>query len=411
MWYLALVARLFYDPIVAAAALRRARPVWQALGAAAGATALYQAVLLGAHRDAAGIVRVGGYDFGGAAIVAGHLAALVPLTIAPVVLIALAYVPACLLVLAVAGPDERPGAVLRASYEPTAAAALSFWAATVALWLVPAALFADPVNPRSAVTWLALPLAFFAGWMTVGFVGVAGSGYRRAAFASLLGAVTLAFVPIAWFFPAVILGPFVLAALLAALGRALRSWSAAREGRERLQRDLRAVAINPYDADAHTDLGLVYQERGDVDRAAYHFERAVAADPTEVRALYELGRIARSEGRLSEAIDRFDAVVQLDVGFANGEVWREVGATYRAAGQHVDAREALERFLERRPSDAEGLYMLGATLAALGLGEEARERMRATIEAVRTAPPFKYRRERRWLAEAEKFLNGEGRLS
>jgi hypothetical protein len=89
-------------------------------------------------------------------------------------------------------------------------------------------------------------------------------------------------------------------------------------------------------------------------------------------------------------------------------VWRDVGATYHAAGMYEDAREALERFLSRRPANAEGLYMLGLTLAAVGREQEAREQMRAVVEAVRTAPTYKHRLELVWMHKAEAYLNEEG---
>ena len=44
--------------------------------------------------------------------------------------------------------------------------------------------------------------------------------------------------------------------------------------------------------------------------------------------------------------------------------------------------------------------------AAAGLGDlrAAREWMKACVEAVRTAPAYKYRADKRWLNEAQQFL-------
>jgi hypothetical protein len=39
------------------------------------------------------------------------------------------------------------------------------------------------------------------------------------------------------------------------------------------------------------------------------------------------------------------------------EIWREIGATYLAANMLNEAREALEKFVERRAFDPEGLYI------------------------------------------------------
>ena len=90
------------------------------------------------------------------------------------------------------------------------------------------------------------------------------------------------------------------------------------------------------------------------------------------------------------------------------EIWREVGATYNAAGQYDDARTALERFLEHRESDPEGLYLTGRAHAGLGHRREAASLMEACINAVKTAPAYKYRLEKRWLNEAQQFLKNSG---
>jgi tetratricopeptide (TPR) repeat protein len=113
------------------------------------------------------------------------------------------------------------------------------------------------------------------------------------------------------------------------------------------------------------------------------------------------------QGRFADAIAHFSEVVTRAPDHSQHEVWREIGATYLAAGQFGDALDALERFLERRESDAEGLYLKGRALAGLGRAREAAEAMRACIEAVKTSPAYKYRAEKRWLNEAQQFLRSQ----
>jgi tetratricopeptide (TPR) repeat protein len=165
-----------------------------------------------------------------------------------------------------------------------------------------------------------------------------------------------------------------------------------------------AATLNPADASAHYNLGLLHQQRKEYEEARTRFLRAVEIDPEETDAHYQLGRIARAEGRLSEAITHFGEAVSRDDSHAQHEVWREVGATYLAAGQFNDARDALERFLARRPSDPEALYLMGRAAAGLGDPRGAREWMQRCVEAVRTAPAYKYRADKRWLNEAQQFL-------
>lgn len=174
--------------------------------------------------------------------------------------------------------------------------------------------------------------------------------------------------------------------------------------RESFRHNLEAATLNPADASAHYNLGLIHQQRGELDAARERFERAVQIDDEELDAHYQLGRIARQQKRYADAIKNFEQVVSRDPGHSQHEIWREVGATYLAAGQFEDARDALERFIERRPSDPEALYLMGRAHAALGHRREATSSMEACIEAVKTAPAYKYRADKRWLNEAQQFI-------
>jgi tetratricopeptide (TPR) repeat protein len=179
--------------------------------------------------------------------------------------------------------------------------------------------------------------------------------------------------------------------------------------RAAFKQNLEAATINPRDSSAHYNLGLIHQQRGELDQARERFQRAIDIDPEELDAHYQLGRIARAQNRPAEAIGHFEEVVQRDQSHSLHEIWREIGATYIAAGQYSDARDALERFLDRRENDPQGLYLMGRAHAGLGDSQEAATSMQACIEAVKTAPAYKYRSEKRWLNEAQQFLKGSRR--
>ena len=170
------------------------------------------------------------------------------------------------------------------------------------------------------------------------------------------------------------------------------------------KQNLESATLNPADASAHYNLGLIHQSRGELDEAKARFERALEIDPEEIDAAYQLGRIARQQKRYGDAIQNFEHVVTRNPAHSQHEVWREVAATYIAAGQFEDARTALDQFLEHRPSDPEGLYLMGRAHAGLGHKREATSLMQACIEAVKTAPAYKYRSSKRWLNEAQQFI-------
>jgi hypothetical protein len=405
--YLAILSRLFVDPRDAVEKLRTSRPIGKSILAASIATASYGAVLRGAASESVTVVRLWGFDQGTLAIFVDHAIFLIPLTIFTVLVIGLAYVPLSLVVLRILSRATLAQGIVAKYFEGLVAAGLSVWAATLAIWLVPAVIVVDPYLGRSVAIWTVLPVAFFVGLMAVTLVGIAGAGPARATAASILSASTL----IALAMARSLVGGYRSLVLLIATVLVVRlvylAWSAARDSRERLRRNLEVAAINPADARAQYDLGAFFEEEGQPETAVEYYLKAAAADPSDVAAVYRLGHIARVRGDLAKAISWFDAVVQVDDDYSSSEVWREVGSTYFAAGQFDDARVAFERFLENRPSDAEGRYTYALTLGALGENDRANQQMQLLIDAVRGGPAFKQRVEQEWLVRAERYLKGE----
>ncbi|HZE73489.1 MAG TPA: tetratricopeptide repeat protein [Pyrinomonadaceae bacterium] len=205
----------------------------------------------------------------------------------------------------------------------------------------------------------------------------------------------------------ILASPFLLLMLFLFLRGYVGSILQTHRARESFRQNLEAATLNPADASAHYNLGLIHQQRGELDAARERFERAVKIDEEEIDAHYQLGRIARQQKRLTDAIKNFEPVVSRNPAHAQYEVWREVGSTYLEANQFEDARAALEEFLEHRPSDPEGLYLMGRAHAGLGHQREAASLMEKCIEAVKTSPAYKYRASKRWLNEAQQFLRSQ----
>jgi Tfp pilus assembly protein PilF len=231
---------------------------------------------------------------------------------------------------------------------------------------------------------------------------------RSVAVVLLTYAAALALSPV-WtlLFTTVIGSPFLLLLLFFLFRGYFGGVVNTQRARTAFKQNLEAATINPRDSSAHYNLALIHQSRGELDQARERFQRAIEIDPDESDAHYQLGRIARGQNRLAEAIGHFEQVVQRDQYHAQNEIWREIGATYIAAGQFADARDALQKFLERRENDPQGLYLMGRAHAGLGDQQEAASSMQACIDAVKTAPAYKYRAEKRWLHEAQQFLKGK----
>jgi tetratricopeptide (TPR) repeat protein len=264
---------------------------------------------------------------------------------------------------------------------------------------------ADPaIHAENFFRWIKLLL--FGVWAILAVRAVFRFSILRTASTVLASVIILLIISPVWvlLFSRVFASPFMLLLLFLLLRGYFGDFTRAHRARASFRRNLEAATLNPADASAHYNLGLIHQERNEFEQAIKRFERAIEIDADELDAHYQLGRIARAEGRLADAIRHFEQVVGREPTHAQHEIWREIGATYLAAGQFSDARDALERFIDHRPNDPEGLYLMGRAYAGLGDRREAASSMQACIEAVKTAPAYKYRTEKRWLNEAQQFL-------
>ena len=331
----------------------------------------------------------------------------------PVILISLFYVPATILLMSLFGGVGNFGIILRRDYAALAVCTLSAWAAAhlpfalIGIALAATATVMQP--PLYFALWVASG-ALFGIFMVFALRTVFGAGYGVAILTVALSWLSLSggmyvlryvtphlFSPFLLFWFAIIFGG-------ALLGGA-RSFSNAFRQRQNLKRFLHNATVNPRDADAHVQLGLIYLGRRQETRAVEHLNKAFEIDPGEIDANYELGKAARGNGDLQKAIEHFSNVVEQNDKHSLSEVWREIGATYLEAGMLAEAREALEKFVDRRSFDAEGLYYLGRVLKQQGETEKAREMFEQAVESAKTSPEFRRRDNiRHWSKLARKEL-------
>jgi tetratricopeptide (TPR) repeat protein len=329
-----------------------------------------------------------------------------------VLFVAVLYVPFAIFL---ANLFERRGSfsvVLREEYAALASCALAALAVSLLVTLLPGAVISWQsawLNSDAVVGYfvllLVIPLPIFAALMTLAVGLVFRLGWAKAAVVTLLSFLSLfGLVALMQAFAFVFASPFLLLLLLYFLRDKIDDFLSVRGARRSFKQNLETATLNPADASAHYNLGLLYQQRGEYEAAAHSFQRASEIDPQETDAFYQLGRIAREQGKLSEAISYFERVVQQAPNHSQYEIWRETGLVYYTAKQYTDALAMFDKFLAQRPSDAEARYWRGMTLNQLGREAEAIQEMQSCIETVRVAPAYKYRTERRWLHQAQNFL-------
>ncbi len=188
------------------------------------------------------------------------------------------------------------------------------------------------------------------------------------------------------------------------LGGAFSNLGAGLRRGQSFRRNLEAAAINPHDAEAQYQLGLIYQQRRQFSEAIKRFQNAIAIDRAETDAHFQLGRIAREQGRLNDALACFQAVVNLNERHSQSEILRELGALYIAARKYGYAFDELKKYEERRPYDAEGLFYQGQALEGLERPDEARAVYERAVEAASLAPHYLRREAGKWSRLARRRL-------
>jgi tetratricopeptide (TPR) repeat protein len=200
--------------------------------------------------------------------------------------------------------------------------------------------------------------------------------------------------------------PFVLFYAYILLGSDVRSLGEGLRARQHLRQQLDIATTNPRDGDAQYQLGLVYQQRHQYDEAKQRFLRAMEIDSREADPVFQLGRIALEEERLDDAIALLTQAAALDDRCCSHEVWRDLGVAYFRSGRLEEARLALGKFVDRRSYDPEGLYWYGKSLVAIGDVDSARQQFERCREAVETMPSNRRRQLSKWKRLAAGEIKG-----
>ncbi len=329
-----------------------------------------------------------------------------------VLFVAVIYVPFTILVANLFERRASFSLVIREEYASTVSCTLSALTISLLVTLLPAMVISWQSSRLASVAVIGyfvmlvvIPLPVFAALMTMAVGTIFHISWAAAAGATLISFLSLLGMPFLLQAATIICAsPFLMLLLLFLLRDRIDDFLKLSRARQSFKHNLETATLNPADASAHYNLGLLYQQRGELDAAIGSFQRAIEIDPRETDAHYQLGRIAREQGRPNEAITHFEKVVQQDPAHSHHEIWRETALVYYQAKQYRDALEMMDRFLKQRPSDAQGHYWRGMTLASLGRTGEAIEEMQGCIDSVKTAPAYKYRTERQWLHLAQNFL-------
>ena len=119
------------------------------------------------------------------------------------------------------------------------------------------------------------------------------------------------------------------------------------QGKDALAAFQKAAELMPGDAEAHNNLGSVFQERGQLDDALASYRSALKIDPRFVEAHYNLGNALSELGRLEEAVDSYRSALKFNPDIA--VIHSNLGAALQELGRIDEAISSCRRALELEP--------------------------------------------------------------
>jgi tetratricopeptide (TPR) repeat protein len=132
-----------------------------------------------------------------------------------------------------------------------------------------------------------------------------------------------------------------------------------------------ARRIDPADAGAHNNLGVLYYHKGLIPEAVAAFQRALELDSRMSIAQTNLEIAYRDSGHYDHRVAQLQG--RLRANPDDREARWELGRAYASLGQHDQAAAEFEALLARHPGDVAVLVQLGLSERARGRVEEATE--------------------------------------
>ena len=142
-----------------------------------------------------------------------------------------------------------------------------------------------------------------------------------------------------------------------------------------------AVKLNPHNAEAQFNLGLMLRKSGELDKALSHFQAAVDSNPYYPRAVLFLGLTLKKQNRLTEAAGHFRRAIEIDP--EEFDAHFHLGITLVKLGKHREAVPHYQTSVKLRPNYPMARVNLAHALATLDARPAAIHQLR---EALRMQP-------------------------
>jgi len=128
---------------------------------------------------------------------------------------------------------------------------------------------------------------------------------------------------------------------------------------------------------AHSNLGIAFLDRNDLDQAIGHFHEALEIKPTHAGVHTNLSIALRRKGMLDEALEHSVRSVQINPDLA--EAHNNLGISLFQKGRVEEALQEFRKALDLKPDYSTCYYNLGVVLEDQNRSEEAAESFRQAL--------------------------------
>jgi tetratricopeptide (TPR) repeat protein len=139
----------------------------------------------------------------------------------------------------------------------------------------------------------------------------------------------------------------------------------------------RALALDERMGVARRNLEIAYGESGILERRLHDLEERLRSNPQDLEALVQSGIAEKTAGRLEKAHALFQRAIEIDID--SSVLHFLLAETLYNRGLHEDAMRSVRRSIELNPENPDALYLIGFILGDLGRSDEAAEANRRAV--------------------------------
>ena len=131
----------------------------------------------------------------------------------------------------------------------------------------------------------------------------------------------------------------------------------------------KAIQTNPNHAAAHNNLGVVFDELGEYKKAKNCYQKVTQIQPNNAVTYNNLGAAFKQLGELQKAVSSCQKAIQINPNYASAH--NNLGAVFYETGELQKAKNCYQKVTQIQPNDATAYNNLGAVFRQLGEPQKA----------------------------------------